>query len=89
MVPTDTIDFIMKSEVPKNKRVTYATFVLAYRPQKLEKYRVRITVGGDRLEYADDAGSPATNMLETKILVNSTISDAKQGARMLCADIRM
>ena len=27
-------------------------------------------------------------MLETKILVNSTISDAKQGARMLCADIK-
>ena len=62
--------------------------MLAYRPHKLEKCRVRITVGGDRLEYAGDAGSPATNMLETKILINSTISDAERGARMLCADIK-
>ena len=88
VTPTDTIDFIMKHEVPRGKKVTYATFVLAFRPHKLEKYRVRITVGGDRLEYAGDAGSPATNMLETKILVNSTISDAERGARMLCADIK-
>ena len=59
-----------------------------YRPLKEEKYRVRITVGGDRLPYHDDAGSPAADLLETKILINSTISDAKKGARFMCLDIK-
>ena len=43
---TDTIDFIHKYEVPDGKRVTYATYVVDYRPLKNEQYRVRITVGG-------------------------------------------
>ena len=27
-------------------------------------------------------------MIETKLLINSTISDARKGARLLCADIK-
>ena len=68
--------FIHKQEVPEGHRVTYATYVLYYHPLKDEKYIVRVTLGGDRLIYLDDAGSPAANLMETKILVNSTISDA-------------
>ena len=49
---------------------------------------MRITVGGDRLIYLDDAGSPAANLMETKLLVNSTISHAKDGARFMSADIK-
>ena len=85
---TDTIDFIHHSEVPEGKSVTYATFVCNYRPLKQESHRIRITVGGDRLPYDDDAGSPAANLLETKILLNSTISDADKGARFMSADIK-
>ena len=62
--------------------------MLDYRPLKEEKYRVRITVGGDRLDFSEDSSAPATNMLETKMLLNSVISDARQGARLLCADIK-
>ena len=88
VVSTNTIDFVHQNEVPKNRDVTYATFVLDYRPLKTEPYRVRITVGGDRLTYTSDAGSPAANLLETKLLVNSTISDAKKGARFMSADLK-
>ena len=35
-----------------------------------------------------DAGSPAANLLETKILVNSTISDARKGAWFMSADLK-
>ena len=59
---TDTIDFIHKQEVPVDRDVTYATFVLDYRPLKSEPYRIRITVGGDRLSYPFDAGSPAASV---------------------------
>ena len=85
---TDTIDFIYQHEVPSNKKVTYATYVLDYRPLKAEPNRVRITVGGDKLEYLFDAGSPAANMMETKVLINSTISDAAKGARFITSDIK-
>ena len=81
---TKTIRCIQKVEVPKGRDVTYATFVCSFKPHKTENYRVRITVGGDRLSCPDDTGSPAVNLLE---VVNGTISDAQYGARCLCADI--
>ena len=62
--------------------------VCDYQPLKDEKYRVRITVGSDKLPYYDDAGSPAADLLETKILLNSTISDARWGAQFICLDIK-
>ena len=85
---TYTVDFIHKHEVPKGRDVTYATYVLDYRALKSEPNRVRITVGGDRLTYDNDAGSPAANLLETKVLPNSTISDARKGSRFMMADIK-
>ena len=38
---------------------------------KTEPFRVRLVVGGDKLDYHEDAGAPAASMLETKLLVNS------------------
>ena len=49
---------------------------------------MRITVEGDRLPHDNDAGSPAADLLETKLLINSTISDARKGARFMCLDIK-
>jgi hypothetical protein len=85
---TDTCDFIHAHEVPTDKKVTYGNFICDYRPLKSEPYRVRLTVGGDKLPYDDDAGSPAASMLETKLILNSTISDAHKGARFLTADLK-
>ena len=63
-----------------DRAVTYATYVLDYRPLKSDPYRARITVGGDKLQYLEDAGSPASNIIETKLLINSVISDTHKGA---------
>lgn len=49
---------------------------------------MRIVAGGDKLEYDQDPGSPAAGLLETKLMINSVISDAKNGARCLTADIK-
>ena len=51
---TDTMEFIKKADVPKHEKVTYANFGCDFRPLKSEKHRVRMTIGGDKLEYADD-----------------------------------
>jgi hypothetical protein len=82
---TDTIDFIHRHEVPSNKQVTYGNFICDHRPLKTETHRVRCTAGGDKLTYDGDSGSPAASLLETKLIVNSTISDAHKGSKFLCA----
>ena len=85
---TDCCEFIFHWEIPDNKKVTYANWVLDHRPLKSEPFRIRLVVGGDKLDYLEDAGSPAATMLETKILLNSTISDADKGAKFMSADLK-
>ena len=68
--------------------MTYATYVLNYKKLEEEKYRVRITVGGDRLTYPYGTGSPPANLTETKVLINITISDARLCARFMSADMK-
>ena len=85
---TDCVEYISYNDVPKDRKVTYASFVADFRPTKEDKYRIRLVVGGDRLEYEADTGSPAASMLETKLLVNSVISDAKDGVRFMSADLK-
>ena len=80
--------FIPRHEVPANKKVTYGNMICDFRPLKLEKYRVRLTVGGDRLDYLGNQSSPAASLLETKMLLNSVISDAKDGARFMTMDLK-
>ena len=43
-------------------------------------------VGGEKLTYESGSRLPATDLVETKLLLNSTISDAKRGARFLSLD---
>ena len=88
IVGNDVIDFISYQDVPNNKKVTYANMVCGYRPLKSDPYRVRLTVGGDKLDYFLDAVSPAASLLETKILLDSVISDTKDGARFMTIDIK-
>ena len=84
----DAMDVIPLKQVPLNKEVAYANMVCDIRPHKTEKYRVRLTIGGDVLEYLGDATSPAVSLIETKMILNSVISDAAKGARFMTIDIK-
>ena len=79
--PTNTIKFIHKHEVPRDRRkdVTYGQFVCTVRPEKAESNRTRFTVGGDRINYPGEVATPTADMLVAKLLFNSVIStkDAK------------
>jgi hypothetical protein len=57
---TDTIAFVFASEVPRYVKVTYGRLVCDIRTQKTEQHRVRLTIGGDRIDYP---GEMATKML--------------------------
>ena len=80
---TNTIKFISYSDVPADRKVTYASFVCDHRPLKDEQWRIRLVVGGDKLEYEFDSGSPTTDLTETKKLFNCVISDAKDMAKIV------
>jgi hypothetical protein len=74
---TNTIVFIKKNQVPRNrtKDVTYRLITCLIRPEKIkEPNQTRLVVGGDRVHYPSDAGTPTADLLTVKLLINSTIS---------------
>ena len=84
----NAIEFIDKDTIPLNKKVAYTNIVCDYRPLKKEKYRVSLTIGGDVLEYENNASSPAASLLESKLIIDSVISDAQSGAQFMTADLK-
>ena len=70
----NTVFFIAKSAIPHGCKVTYARMVSSIRPAKAEVNRVRVTVGGDRLDFPGGATTHCTSLTTTKCLLNSTIS---------------
>ena len=56
------------------------------RPLKEEKYRVRITVGGDKLDFCGDASSVEASLATVKLLLNSVVST--KGAKFTTADMK-
>ena len=82
---TDTCHRIPKSKVPKNKNVTYARTVVDVRPEKEDPNRVRITEGGDRLDYYGETSTETASLETAKILINSVLST--KNANFMSMDI--
>ena len=83
---TNTMIFHPKSTVPTTTKVTYVRLVSEIRPHKSEIHRIRMTVGGNLLEYADHTSSPTVALLIYKILFNGIVS--MQNAKFLGLDIK-
>jgi hypothetical protein len=59
---TGTCFFIKLTNIPIDRKITYGKIVCDYKPHKKEKEHVRLTVGGDILDYSGDvATSTAQN----------------------------
>jgi hypothetical protein len=73
---TETIFFVKKDKIPDDRKgnETYARIVCVYRNGKKDKYRTRITMGGNLVNYPGDCGTPTANLLTVKLLLNSIIS---------------
>ena len=65
--------------------ITYARFVARIRAQKAEQYRVRLTAGGNRLDYGGKKSTESATLETIKIFLNSVIST--DHARFVVADI--
>ena len=73
---TNTIFFIYKVQV-KHDRFhddTYGKFVVDYREDKDKKERLRLTVGGDWINYLGEVLTPTADLLVIKLMLNSVIS---------------
>jgi hypothetical protein len=82
---TNTIFFLSHVEIhhiPKDQTVRYARIVINHWPQKEDPNRVRITMGGNLINYT----THTTDMVSSKLLWNSAISTP--GARFAGADIK-
>jgi hypothetical protein len=71
---TDTCFFVELTNIPKDIKITYGKIVCDYKPHKKEKERVRLAVGGDRLDYFSDVATSTADITTFKILINSTPS---------------
>ena len=86
---TNTIRFLDRDKVkqiPKDRTVTYARIVVDYRPQKTDPNRVRVTAGGNLIQYPFELTTRTADLLTSKVLWNSTIST--KDARYMCIDIK-
>jgi hypothetical protein len=80
---TDTCFFIKLTNIPKDRHITYGKIVCDYKPHKKERERVRLTIGGDRLDYSGDVATSTADITTFKILINSTLSTADAGMMMM------
>jgi hypothetical protein len=83
---TETMRFIKHTDVPADRKATYARFVCDERPLKTETKRVRITVGGDKIDYPGKVATPTAELVTVKCLFNSVISTP--GAKCMSADAK-
>jgi hypothetical protein len=83
---TDTCFFVELTNIPKDRKITYGKIVCDYKPHKKEKERVRLTLGGDSLDYSGDVTTSTADITTFKILINSTLSTTD--AAMMMMDIK-
>ena len=83
---TNTVIFIIKYRVPKEKTLTCGKIVCDVKPEKEEKERTRLTVGGNLLDFTGDISAPTTSATTANCVFNSVVSTP--GARCLLADIK-
>jgi len=73
-------------QIPCDRTITYTWIVVDYRLQKTDPNRVRLTAGGNLLEYPGELTTRTADLTTTKMLWNSVIST--KDARYLCLDIK-
>jgi hypothetical protein len=67
-------DFLVElASIHKDRKITYGKLVCDYKPNKTEKHRVRLTVGGDILAYNGETATSTADITTFKILINSTL----------------
>ena len=68
---TQTIHYMTDEEIKcilGDRTVTYACIVVDFRPQKTDPNRVRITVGGNLIDYPYELTTRTTDLTTSKLM---------------------
>jgi hypothetical protein len=72
--------------IPKGQTVTYARVVVDFRPQKADPHHIRITAGGNLINYPGELSKRTVDLTTSKLMWNSVLST--DDARYMCLDIK-
>ena len=72
----DTFRMIRYKDIPRDRRneITYTKVVCKYRAHKEYPNRTRITIGGNRICYPGDVGTPTGSLELVKLIINIVLS---------------
>ena len=83
---TNTMHFIHARDKPRGRKTTYLNIVANIIPQKEDPYRIRFTIGGDRLDYPGRTATETAKIQTANLLFNSTIST--KGGQFMCIELK-
>ena len=72
--------------IPNNRTITYAQVVVDFRPQKLDPHQIRITAGGNLINYPGELTTKTADLTTSKLMWNSVLST--KSAKFMCLDIK-
>ncbi len=71
--------------IPTDRTVTYTQVVIDHRPQKADPNRIRITAGGNLINYPGELTTRTADVTTAKLLWNSVLSMPE--AKYMCLDM--
>ena len=74
------------SKIPTGRKPIYARFVASKQPNKAKRFRVRLTCGGNLVDYPSNVSTSTAALNTAKIVVNSTIS--RPHSRSMAIDVK-
>ncbi len=72
--------------IPADRAVTYANSVVNFRPQKEDPHHIRITAGGNLINYPGKLTTRTADITTSKLHWNSVLSTQK--AKYMCLDLK-
>jgi hypothetical protein len=72
--------------IPKDRVITYTQVVVDHCPQKADPNQIRITAGGNLINYPGKLTTQTADITTAKLLWNSVLS--MPGAKYMCLDIK-
>ena len=72
--------------IQADRTITYARVVVDFRPQKIDPHCIRITAGGNLINYPDELTTRTADLTTSKLMWNTVLST--EGAKYMCLDIK-
>ena len=86
LIDTETIRFLKKKNIPLGEKAVYTRLVVDLRPNKAVHERLRMCMGGDKMESVMETATRTADLTTCKLHINGVISTP--GARFAGGDVK-